>query len=84
MTAAYMLTLLSKPGCHLCEQLRADLDDLQPEWGFAIEELDITRNAELFARYRHDIPVLLRDGAEIARGPMTPAALVTLLRRLNG
>jgi glutaredoxin len=74
------LTLYSKPGCHLCEDLRATLDELQHEHGFVLEEIDITRDVHLFARYRYEIPVLMKDGREIARGPMTDRELIALLR----
>ena len=74
-----ILTLYSKPGCHLCEELRGLLDDLQPEHGFAIEEVDITSDPELFARYRYEIPVLLKDGKEAARGRIPAAALLKVL-----
>ena len=73
------LTLYSKDGCHLCEDLRALLDELQSEYDFAIEEIDVTRDAELFARYRYEIPVLLKDGREIARGRVSDRELVKLL-----
>jgi glutaredoxin len=73
------LTLLSKPGCHLCEDLRALLDELQPEYSFRIEEIDITADAELFARYRYEIPVLLKEGKEVARGRVSDRELVSLL-----
>lgn len=75
-----ILTLYAKPECHLCEELRALLDDLQPEYGFAIEEIDITRDPQLYARYRYDIPVLLKDGKEIARGGVTDRELIGCLR----
>ena len=45
-------------------------------YAFDIAEIDITRDAELFARYRHEIPVLLRDGTEIARGRITDRELI--------
>lgn len=73
------LTLYSKPGCHLCEDVRLMLDELQPQFGFAIDEVDITRNADLFARYRYEIPVLMRDGQEIARGRITDRELLAVL-----
>lgn len=73
------LVLFSKPGCHLCEEMRALLDELQPEHGFALEEIDITRDSDLFARYRYEIPVLLKDGREIARGRVSDRELMTLL-----
>jgi glutaredoxin len=75
-----ILTLYMKPGCHLCEDLRATLDELRPEYGFSIEEVDIAADAELFARYRYEIPVLLKDGREIARGRVDDRELLRLLR----
>jgi glutaredoxin len=74
------LTLYSKPGCHLCDDVRATLDELRPEHAFALEEIDITTDAELFARYRFDIPVLMRDGHEVARGRITDRELMKILR----
>lgn len=73
------LTLYSKPGCHLCDDLRATLEELEPDHAFALDEIDITTNAELFARYRFDIPVLLKDGIEVARGRITDRELTEIL-----
>jgi hypothetical protein len=75
-----ILTLYMKQGCHLCDDLRATLDELQPEYGFSIEEVDIAADAELFARYRYEIPVLLKDGREIARGRVDDRELLRLLK----
>ena len=74
------VTLYSKPGCHLCEDVRAALDELQSELDFAIDEIDITRDAALFARYQFEIPVLLKDQKEIARGRIADHELLSLLR----
>ena len=73
------LTLYSKPQCHLCEDLRALLEELQAEYGFTIEEIDITRDTALFARYRYEIPVLMRNGKEIARGRIADRELIEML-----
>lgn len=73
------LVLFSKPGCHLCEEMRALLDEVQPEHGFTLEEIDITRDTDLFAQYRYEIPVLMKDGREIARGRISDRELTTLL-----
>lgn len=75
------LTLYSKPGCHLCDDLRALVDELQPDFGFVVEEIDITRDVDLFARYRHEIPVLFADGVELARGNINERELVSLVGR---
>jgi glutaredoxin len=82
MSRPVTLTLYSKPGCHLCEELRSRLDDLQAHTGFALEEIDITSDPELFARYRYDIPVLLQDGKEIGRGRIPDEVLAESLRRV--
>jgi glutaredoxin len=73
------LTLYSKPGCHLCDDLRTTLEELAAEYPFALDEIDITTDAALFARYRFDIPVLVRDGREVARGRVTDRELMMIL-----
>lgn len=73
------LTLFSKPGCHLCDEVREHLDGLQPEHGFALLEVDITGDPAVFARYRDAIPVVWRDGVEVARGRITDRELKALL-----
>ena len=80
MSRRQTLTLYSKPGCHLCEDLAQLLDDVQPEFGFTVEEIDITRDAELFARYRFEIPVLSCGEVEIARGRVDARDLLDRLR----
>lgn len=73
------LTLYSKPRCHLCDELRALLDELRGELDLVVEEIDITSDAALLARYRHAIPVLVKDGEEIARGRIAERDLVARL-----
>ncbi len=52
------VTLYSKPGCHLCDQLKADLAWLQREIGFTLEERNIESDPADYARFRYLIPVL--------------------------
>lgn len=59
-----LVTLYGKPGCHLCEEARAVLDEVRAGHPFELEEVDITRDPELEARYRERIPVLVIDGRE--------------------
>jgi glutaredoxin len=73
------VTLYSKPGCHLCEAVRAMLDDLRGELGFRIDEVDISRDAALLVSYRLDIPVLMVDGVEIGRGRIEESDLMAAL-----
>ena len=73
------LTIYSRPGCHLCDELRDLLDDLRPNFDLTLEEVDITQNETLFARYRYDIPVLVKDDTAIARGKVNERELVEKL-----
>jgi hypothetical protein len=53
---------------------------MQGELRFTLEEVDITADAQLFARYRYEIPVVLKDGVEIARGAIDARDLESGLR----
>jgi hypothetical protein len=74
------LVLYAKPGCHLCDEMRALVDDVLAGSGVAVREVDITQDAALFERFRYDIPVLEVDGREIARHRVAEPALVKALR----
>lgn len=76
-----VLTLYSKPGCHLCDDMQAVAARAAAASGATLEIVDITGDAALFAQYRHDIPVLLLDRREIARHRTTDAAIAEALAR---
>jgi glutaredoxin len=57
-----VLTVYSKPDCHLCAEAMAALRRLQGELGFALEELDITTDDALLRAYFERIPVVALDG----------------------
>jgi glutaredoxin len=59
------VTLYSRPGCHLCEEARAVLERVQRRAPFAIDEIDITHDDALHARYLERIPVVVLDGEEL-------------------
>ncbi|MBA2505051.1 MAG: glutaredoxin family protein [Thermoleophilaceae bacterium] len=52
------IVLFGKPGCHLCDEARAALD----EAGVERREVDITLDPRLFREYGERIPVLSVDG----------------------
>lgn len=56
------LTLLSRPGCHLCDAARDVVAQVVAEFpAVAVEELSITDDDELLDRYAEEIPVVLID-----------------------
>lgn len=59
------LTLIGKPECHLCEDARAVLDTVLPEFepgSVILDEVSILDDAELMEKYVEEIPVLLLNG----------------------
>lgn len=79
-----VLMLYSKAGCHLCDEMRVVAERAAAAAGVTLEVVDIVRDAALLARYRHEIPVLLLDGQEIARHRTTDAAITTALVQRQG
>lgn len=54
----------------ICDDLKADLAELQPEVGFTLVECNIEEDVELFERFRYLIPVL-----DIESGPLLYAPI---------
>jgi len=60
-----LITLYGKPGCHLCEDARAAVARAVKRRAAALEEVDITLDPVLHARYGERIPVLEIDGQTV-------------------
>ena len=61
------LTIYSRPGCHLCDVMKATIEPIAAEAGVAVEEVDVSGDPQLEARYGLEIPVLMVDGTKIAK-----------------
>jgi glutaredoxin len=59
-----LVTLVRKPGCHLCDDAQAVVEKVCAELGVAWEQKDITEDEELNRRYWEQIPVVLIDGEQ--------------------
>ena len=53
-----VVTLYSRPGCHLCEEAKKALEPLLREFGARLREVDIEGDPVLENRYGLDIPVI--------------------------
>ena len=62
--SAVRVTLLSRPGCHLCEEARSVIATVAADLGIGWTERDITSSPEDLARYSDMIPVTLVDGVQ--------------------
>jgi glutaredoxin len=58
------VVLYSAPNCSLCERARATLAAIRADVEFDLEEVDITGDPELEARYRELLPVVEIDGEQ--------------------
>jgi glutaredoxin len=59
------LTLYGRPGCHLCDDARAQLLTLRSELGFELVERDIEADDDLLRRYLERIPVVALGEEEL-------------------
>jgi hypothetical protein len=63
--APVTVTLVGRPGCHLCDDARAIVREVAAETGAELEELDITAedfDPALKEEYWEQIPVTLVNG----------------------
>jgi hypothetical protein len=61
------LRLLSRPGCHLCEQMRIDVDRLLEGVEHDWEIVDVDSDDEIARRWSDSIPVLFVNGRLFAK-----------------
>lgn len=54
------ITLITRPGCHLCEDAKAVLARMGEAW----TELSVDTDIELEREYGERLPVILLDGKE--------------------
>ncbi|HEU4806981.1 MAG TPA: glutaredoxin family protein [Homoserinimonas sp.] len=84
--ATATLTLIGKPGCHLCDDAReviagvvADLEGVASAPDVTVTEVSILDDAELHDKYVDEIPVLLLNGRVHNIWRVDPARLRTAL-----
>ena len=56
------ITLIGKPGCHLCDEARAVVEKVARDTGVGWSELSILDDPALAEQYWEQIPVVLVDG----------------------
>jgi len=61
------LTLYSRPGCHLCDEMKTVINRVAQSTPLHLEEIDISSRADLEERYGLEIPVLFVAGKKAAK-----------------
>jgi glutaredoxin-like protein DUF836 len=75
------IQLLGKPGCHLCEDAKMVVQTVCAGLALPWEQINIEDNADLYERYKHEIPVLLLDGKKAFKYHIKEKPLRTTLLR---
>jgi len=76
--------LYSKPGCHLCDEMKAEMTRAGCANRYSLEEINIESDATLLERYRNDIPVLTINGVEAFKHRLRAEAFKAHLESLAG
>lgn len=76
------LTLVGKPDCGLCDELREMAEAVAPALGLELEEIDVRDHPDLEKRYLFEIPVLLLGTREVVRHRATREELRARLAQL--
>jgi len=76
--------MVTREGCHLCDEMAAVLDAILPSYGLTWSPRDVDADPELRARFTDVVPVLLRDGAPVAKVRLDRRSLIRIVegRRL--
>jgi len=80
--AVIALRLYTRPGCHLCDDMKAQIQRVARATNtpIALEEVDISTDANLETRYGLEIPVLVVNGKKAAKYRINEDALARILR----
>jgi thiol-disulfide isomerase/thioredoxin len=80
------LTIYSRPGCHLCDEMKAVVERVA---GSAtppptIDVIDISSDPDLESRYGLEIPVLMVNGKKAAKYRVSEVELARMLGARQG
>ncbi|HYN20909.1 MAG TPA: glutaredoxin family protein [Thermoanaerobaculia bacterium] len=75
--------LVTRDGCHLCDEMAALLDEVLPAYGLGYSLRDVDAEPALRQRYSDLVPVLLRDGVAVAKLRLDRPTLERIVRRFR-
>ncbi|MCS6844655.1 MAG: glutaredoxin family protein [Caldilineales bacterium] len=78
-----LVTLYTRPGCHLCQDVLEDLRLLAGEMDVQVQTVDISADPDLLARYQHLIPVVDVQGGPLLTPPLALPQLRQALRSVQ-
>lgn len=70
-TTKAQVCIYTRPGCHLCEEAKAEIALANCPRLFDLEEIDIDSDPRLARLYGYDIPVITIDGTHAFKHRLT-------------
>lgn len=77
------LTLLARAYCHLCDEMRLQIEPMLNDPQVTLEVLDVDADPALEARWGDKVPVLLAGARELCRYRLDRAVLARCLREAS-
>lgn len=78
------VVVYSKPDCHLCEELKAELQKLQKRYSFEWREVNILEDPEAFEKFKEEIPVVFINGKKAFKFRLDQKQFLRRLERSGG
>jgi glutaredoxin len=75
------LELLTRPGCHLCDEMKTAIAEAVRGIAVELREIDVSQDPDLEGRYGNDIPVLFVNGSKAFKHRATVSKIRDRLRR---
>jgi len=79
-----IVTILSRPGCHLCDEAKEAIHNSGCAEEFVLEEININEDAKLVELYGNDIPIVFINRVKVFKHRVDPREFKRKLRRLSG
>jgi glutaredoxin len=73
--------LYTRPGCHLCEEAKRQMDAADCADSYDLKEINIESDPELLKSYGWDIPVIVIDGEVAFKHRVKPREFAKAVRR---
>ena len=81
MSVKARVVLYTRPGCHLCEEAKAEMRGAGCAESYTLEEINIEADATLRERYGLEIPVIFINGVKAFKYRLTASEFKKRLRR---
>jgi glutaredoxin len=78
-----VVILYTRPGCHLCDEAKAVINEARTDAEFALEEVNIDEDPALSELYKYDIPVIFINGVKAFKHRVETQEFRRKLRRLS-